>query len=416
MYINGNNNLEKKYSSNSYMVLIILFLIGFLNGKPYFDFMGFSILPQFLMLFVFIITILYSLIIFLDILFKRKSHIFSSNYWIILFLALFIKYFLLFVQFPGSFMPGGDNLYPMISMFINIFVIFILVESIKNMEALRLSIWSLGLGALLSTVIPILLFPEYIGLRINEIDGFNISGGFWNQSVISYMSIGWLLIFLSAYENNRLYKILSFLTFLIIITGGLFGLSRALLLSIIISTFTYLTVSNKLRKYVRSIVVIIIVIGIASFLFSDVIEGLSNRIDGGVQIEEEVRVDIWRDYIKNIPNYFLFGEIEGNYKKYSSSPKEFGPHSVFLNWFVQFGILGLIGFMYLIYGVYRSYKNILRLQNREYAAIVLAWLVAYLSIAGINETGFSQLSIYTGFGLILAWGNIAKNDKKVLKA
>src|SRR5699024_7329090 len=133
---------------------------------------------------------------------------------------------------------------------------------------------------------------------------------------------------------------------------------RAIVVSIILSVFIYLLVSNNLRKYIKSIVILIILLVIMSILFSDVIENFTNRLDGGIDIKEEARVDIWTDYIKNIPDYFFFGEIEGNYKRYSSSSKEFGPHSVMLNWFVQYGIIGLIGFLYLIYGILRSIKKV----------------------------------------------------------
>lgn len=400
----------KGITGYSKVLIIMLFIIGVLNGKPYFDFMGYSFFPQSLMLVIYFTTIILLLLTVMNIMFKRKNYILSSKYWVVLAFALLLKYFLLFVQFPASFLPGHENFYPMLTNLINVFVVFILVENIKTMRDLKLSIWALGIGAFLSALIPILLFPEYIGLRSSEINGFKISGGFWNQSVISYMSVGWLLLFISIYEKNKLYKVIAFFIFVILIISGMFGLSRALLLSVILSTFVYLIVSNNLRKYIKSIVVITIIAGIGLFLFNDVIDSFTDRVDGGVQIEEEARVDIWKDYIKNIPDYFLFGEIEGNYKKYSTSVKKFGPHSVILNWLVQFGTLGLFGFLFLMYGILKSVKNIYYFQSKEFGSVVIAWFVAYMSIAVINETGFDQLSVFAAIGIILAWGNIAKKQ------
>lgn len=402
---------EKKITGYSKVLITMLFIIGFLNSKPYFDFMGYSLFPQLLMLVIYFTTLFLLFLTVMNIMFKRKNYILSSKYWLVLALALLFKYFLLFVQFPSSFLPGHENFYPMLTNLINVFVVFILVESIKTMRDLRLSIWAFGIGAFLSTMIPILLFPEYIGLRANEINGFKISGGFWNQSIISYMSVGWLLLFLSNYEKNKFYKVNAFLMFIIIIIGGMFGLSRAILLSVIMSTFVYLIVSNNLRKYIKSILAITVLVGIGLFLFKDVVESFSDRVDGGLQIEEEARIDIWKDYIKNIPDYFLFGEIEGDYKKYSSSVKKFGPHSVILNWLVQFGVLGLLGFLFLMYGILKSIKNIYYYHSKEFGSIVIAWFVAYMSIAAINETGFDQLSVFAAIGIILAWGNIAKISK-----
>jgi len=415
MYNIKYNDSEKGTTIYSKASIIILFIVGFLNGKPYFEMMGYSTFPQILLLIIYCIIPLIVLLTVMNILFKRKNYVLSSRYWIILAFAILIKYLLLFIQFPGSFAPGNVNFYPMLTSLISIFLIFILVENIKDLRTLRLSIWALGTGSFIATILPIAVFPEYIGLRINDINGFKISGGFWNQSVISYMSAGWLLMFLVIYEKKKIYRYIAFIMFVTLMISGIFGLSRAIFVSIVLSMFVYLVVSNNFKKYIKSIIIIIVVAGVVSFLFKDVINSFSSRIDGGIKIEEEARVDIWMDYLTNIPDYFMLGEIEGNYKKYSSSIKKFGPHSVVLNWFVQFGVIALIGFLYLMYGILKSFKSVYSHQSKELGAVVVAWFVAYISIAFINETGFDQFSIFSGIGIVLAWGNIAENSKVKIK-
>lgn len=406
-------NDDKKINIYTKVTISILFLIGFLNSKPYIDFMGYSSFSQSLLFIFFIITILMTFITIINMAFKRDEIKLSSKYWVILAIALVIKYIFLFIQFPSTFLPGRPNFYPALTMFMTILLIFIVTENIKSIQSLRLGMWALGIGVFISTLIPIVLFPEFIGTRISDINGFKISGGFWNQSVISFISAGFILFFLFVYEKNRLLKTSAFLMFITLILGGVFGLSRALLLSVTASIFIYLIISNNIRKYLKGILIVSVLIIISSYMFSDVIEQITTRIDGGINIEEEARVDIWSDYIKNVPDYFFFGEIEGDYKKYSSSAKKFGPHSVLLNWFVQYGILALIGFIYLMFGIYKSAKKIYRYQGKEFGAVAFAWLVAYLSVAIINETGFDQLTIFAGIGIMLSWGSIVKSEKTI---
>src|SRR5690625_7640276 len=108
----------------------------------------------------------------MNILFIRNNYVLSSRYLIILAFAILIKYLFLFIQFPGSFAPGNVNFYPMLTSLISIFLIFILVENIKDLRTLRLSILALGTGSFISTILPLALFADCIGLRINASSGF----------------------------------------------------------------------------------------------------------------------------------------------------------------------------------------------------------------------------------------------------
>src|SRR5690606_36677579 len=125
----------------------------------------------------------------------------------------------------------------------------------------------------------------------------------------------------------------------------------------------------------------------------------------------EPRIEIWRDYMEDITKYIFFGEIEGNYTIYSVTRQ--GPHSVLFNWLVQFGLLALIGFLFLIKGLFNSVKKIKNKFPIETSAAIYAWIAAYLAVAMINETGFEQLTIFAGFGIILGWGNIYNDFKKI---
>lgn len=398
--------LSEKRNIYSITIVLITFIVGFLNSEPYLEFMGYHRVNQALYLSLYLLLIIMLMFSVINTLYKTRKVKFESPYWVLLAFALLLKFLLLFLQFPSTFMPGGNNFSMVITFSVDIILIVVLIANINSLYYLKLSIWFFGIGASLSALIPFLFFPEYIGNRVSEINDIDFRGAFWNSSVISYMSVGWLLMSLSIMEKSRLKKTIAFLIFVILVAGGLAGLSRAILLSVVVSTVVYLVFSNNLRRYLKSIIVIFLIALIGFSMFQETVENFQDRLEGGIDLKEESRVDIWQDYLESIPDYFLFGELEGDYKKYSSSVKRFGPHSTPLNWFVQFGIFALIGFIILMLGIYKSAKLIRKKQSKQIAATIYAWLAAYLSIAVINETGFSELSVFGGIGLILAWGKI----------
>src|SRR5690606_5296745 len=114
------------------------------------------------------------------------------------------------------------------------------------------------------------------------------------------------------------------------IFGGIAGLSRAILLSILISIMVYLFFSKKIKKYLKTIILGLIIFTVIIFFFPTVYSNFSERLDDGLNVEEEPRIEIWRDYMEDITEYIFFGEIEGNYTIYSVTRQ--GPHSVLFNW------------------------------------------------------------------------------------
>lgn len=405
--INTGNNEARSEHSYQKTVVLLMFFIGALNASRYFEYMGLDIINKGILFAFYSILVLMFMIIVISYLYRKEIYAYSAfHYWGVLFISIGIKFFILFIQFPSSFLPEGENFSIFITLSRNFLLILIIVTSIRNMYYIRASVWALGLGASLAAIIPLLFFPEMIGSRVSSIDGYSFYGAFWNSSVVSYMSVGWLLVALTAYETSKLKRNILFGLFILMVIGGLAGLSRAIFVSLIISIIVYLIASNSFRRYLK---VIIVSVGLLLFLFNffqDEIDNFTQRFDGGIDIEDEARTTIWKDYIKGLPDYILLGELEGNYKKYSVTGH--GPHSVLLNWLTHFGILGLLGFGILLLGVVKSIKVIIKFQSKYVGAGLYAWLVAYLSIAMINETGFSQLTVFGGIGIILAWGNVVR--------
>lgn len=408
-----NSGIEEKKEKHGLQqaVVLLMFLAGILNSNRYLNFMGLGRLNQSILFLFYSMLVLVSAILVLNLLTKKKVYKdYTYPYWVILLTAVTSKILILFLQSPSAFFPGGVYFSYLMTIGVNLIFIIVVIKSIRSFHYIRKATWAFGLGASLSAIIPLLMFPEMIGSRTIVIDGYVFSGAFWNSVVISYMSVGWLLVALSIKESSRFKRGILLGIFLLLIFGSLAGLSRATLLSLFLSILAYLIISKTFIKYLKVIILTILIISVTFFFFQDAINNFADRLDGGINIENENRVRIWMDYMGNIPNYFLLGEIEGNYKKYSTTGV--GPHSVFLNWFSQFGIVALFGFIALLFGLLKSINIIRHTEPNQVSAALFAWLISYLSIATINETGFSELSIFGAIGIILAWGNIMKRKFK----
>lgn len=399
--VKGNFKIEK------YIILILVFIAGILNSQQYFTFMGYSVINK-LSLVIFYSLLL--LIIFINIIsylyYKRCTSNTAVFYTIILLTSVLLKFLILFIQKPALFFPSSSWFLEWIQILSNLLIMIILIINLRRINDIKSVIWSLALGLSVSVLIPFLLFPEMIGTRSVMVNGYSFTGAFWNPSVIAYISVGWLLIAISNLEESRSKRLILVALFFIIILGCLSGLSRASLVSIILSISIYMVITNKITKYFKILLVLIASIFILMYFFPEPVERFTDRLNNGYDITDESRIFIWKDYLEDIPDYFLLGELEQNYKRYSVT--DHGPHSVFLNWLTQYGILGLIGFVILLYGILISVIRIRLRISKHMVAGLIAWLAAYISVATINETGFMHLPLFCAFGIILAIGNIAR--------
>jgi len=389
--------------NTQYFIVLLLFVVGAMNSIDYFNYMGLSIFSRLLTYaFYLLIVITTTLLLITLTLDNKRLSLNFFPYWFIIIIAIFLKMMILFIQFPTKMFFGGSNVSFTITFLSIATLIIIITNGLYDLKFIKMSIWSLGIGLIISSVIPLLFYPEMIGRREGIVNGYEFSGGFWNSGVIGFLSVGWLLIALSINEKSKIKRIILYGMFFLFALTGLAGLSRALILSIVFSILIYLVIANKLKQYLKFIVLGIIVSVVFIYIFNDIIENLMFRFEGGINIQEETRVNIWSAYLANIADFFWFGEITGDYKKYTRWV--FGPHSAPLNWFVQFGVLGLLGFLALLLGVVKSIRYISKEHVTLIKAALYAWLVAYVSISFINETGYKDLSLFSSIAIIYAWG------------
>lgn len=404
----------KKNSLYIYIfIFLVVFLAGLMNSANFFIVIGLNDLNTITKICFYLLLASLFLILLINNLLTRNSFLPEAfPYWSVLLCAVLLNYFILFIQNPSWIFPGGKYFSDFFHFILILTIMIVLAGVLRSYQAIKLAIWGLALGSSFSALIPFLFYPEMIGSRDIDFQGHHFSGGFWNSSVISYISVGWLAVSLSTLEKSKIKSFFLMSLFLIMAIGGIAGLSRATLLSVVISVCVYIFFAKKFKKYIKVILSGAIIVFFVISFFPDLFTNFSARLEGGIDIEEEGRTKIWLDYLQDLPSYFLFGAIDGDYTKYSIYGM--GPHSTILNWITQFGILGLLGFVILILGLVSSIKKIKVQFSIETSSALLAWLAAYLSVALINETGFKQLTVFAAFGIIMAWGNLSKklnNDR-----
>ncbi|KMK77364.1 hypothetical protein AB990_02440, partial [Alkalihalobacillus pseudalcaliphilus] len=152
--------------------------------------------------------------------------------------------------------------------------------------------------------------------------------------------------------------------------------------------------------YIKIFILVALMGASITVVFPETIESLMQRLDGGVNLDNEMRVIIWKAYLSNWYDYILFGELHGDYRKYMSTGH--GPHNVLINWTLHFGILALIGFITIIVGIIITALKAKFIISKSAGAAIFTWLMAYLSVALINETGFDHLSLFAAIGIILS--------------
>ncbi|WP_345242028.1 O-antigen ligase family protein [Pontibacillus salipaludis] len=391
-----NTNLKKE--KNKLIILSLTFIAFFSSFKNVNIYLFGNNQNLIVMLdyFYFILVVLVFSIMFFEMLKNKKINT-KIKYFVPLTLWIVTKSALLTLFVSGEYLPRN--------LIAGILTMGIFVLGIKNKKSLILMLWAFIIGAFLSALIPLILSPEMIGYRSGRVDGVEYRGGFWNFPLISFISTGWLIIALIHLKRNKKTTFINSL-FLITITIAAFsGLSRSLLLAVSVSVLFYLVLVRKFR--VLAIVTVLggLLLTYIPILFPFLIEQYQTRVElEALSFQDEPRIFIWQSYLNNIPQFFLFGAL-GDYRQFDNLGR--GPHSVLLNWLVQYGIIGFLGFTYFVIGIMGSIRKV-RLNFKSQSAALAAWLVAYLSLALINQTGFFEASIYTAFGLIIIWGRVTK--------
>lgn len=289
----------------------------------------------------------------------------------------------------------------------------VIVLGVKDSRQFYNTVWSAGIGFFITAFLPLLLHPELIGTRFEVYNGVAYSGGFWNYPLVSFVSVAWILMASTYMDCSKpRHTIIAFIIFLIGWFASFAGLSRIFLVITIVSVLAFVFSSNGYKFFVRFIAIFFIGLVLLQLIDSEIISRLFLRLNPLLtgEVSEEARISIWRGFLQNMEKYVLVGSTT-DYRTLGGIGWYGGTHSAFLNWFVQYGMLGLIGYLYLLWGLLKSIISF-KSSNSSIFSFLMAWFVGYLALVSVNETGFYEPSFYIAFGLILIWPNINNSFKK----
>lgn len=345
------------------------------------------------------------LVILPKILLELKAFFLSQGKYVMpLFLVISAKFILIWFFYPEMY-SKPYHCQTLIRFTVDFFLLLAILSIIRSVRQIRLAILSYGLGAAVIILMIMLYSPELIGQRESLVDDFIIAGSIWNIAVISLIAVGWYLVMILLDSDSKIiFRVLAGLSLSVIFLGGILGLSRTVIFASFVSLFFFALIWRKAKIWVVASCIILCVIILASMQSFTPVHNLGQRISE-TRVSEESRIVIWKEYLEKIPDYLLFGSGIKEHKGYYEHESGRGPHSAFLNYFVQFGLFGFFAFIWLIYGIF---KQILKLKYSLNRHCLLSWLVFYLAVAFINETGFYQASVFWGIAIAFAISMIWK--------
>lgn len=284
---------------------------------------------------------------------------------------------------------------------------------IKNKKTLQKCIVTSMLMFVLPIVLIIFMHPEYIGLRESLISDIVFGGGIWNIGVCGFGSLAWLGIS-QLYSVNKKQKTLIITSILLFCFAGISGLSRTFVFMLIFSISFYILFSKRDITWIKLTSFIFVLIGVFIVFETGILTALAERfLSADANVTQNVRWHIWKTYLSYIEEYFWFGAPNGSVYNYYTDVNwkgfNFLPHSSVLNFLIRFGVFSLIAYLLLVKNAFTKST----IKNSNHVSICLkTWVVSYVVLSFVNQTGYAGIEFYLGFGLLFAAINIENHDKQ----
>lgn len=256
-------------------------------------------------------------------------------------------------------------------------------------KALRLT----ALSSVISSLLVLFRFVSmgyYFG-RIYPISFFGdrIDANYF--AVILVLQSG-IALLIALYESSATRKCLYFalyaLCFLAIMLTG----SRSGLLCIFISTLIQLVIYFRQRVGTKLVTItfVALLLIVALFLVGNYVsDWLLDRFFKESYIDEsnQFRVYLWENAVKRVMTRPLFGFGVGNYSYYSAqdwgvSSVSNAAHGTFVDYLVDFGIIGLVAFCYIFFS---PVKRLIKNSGLPFLGIVISFFIAAF-IIGAERT------------------------------
>lgn len=246
--------------------------------------------------------------------------------------------------------------------------------------------------------------PDMIGVRMITVGGVAFAGSFWNLAVRIFICVFWLW-FCQLKDADKRDKIIFGIAIALVIFGGTVGISRTFIMGFAVSFAVYILFCIIYKQKLSMPVIIAAIVFIIVLPFMDfLVQSYQQRFE--VIAEGTIanpRFVIWELYLSKINEYWLFGTQKGAWVRYAMElPRLWAPHCTPLSWLIYYGLPGLFVFCALLFGIGKSAVVLAKTGEKKIVPFIFAWLAAYISVAFINETGFTTLETYIGFAMVLA--------------
>ncbi|NQV13376.1 MAG: O-antigen ligase family protein [Parcubacteria group bacterium] len=177
--------------------------------------------------------------------------------------------------------------------------------------------------------------------------------------------------------------------------------------------FALLFTKYRLKIIVLGLVAVIILLAIP--VTRDYIVTLATFQD----VSGEVRIVLWQGTTRLLADNPIFGaglagfpELYEKYKEARHVELSLYPHNIFLNFWVETGVLGLVALLLIIWQYFK--RGIKNLGVNHYALPLLAAMVCILVYGLVDAPYFkNDLSVlfWILVGMVVVTGNITKNEK-----
>ncbi len=288
-----------------------------------------------------------------------------------------------------------------------LFLFLVIIHTIKTRKQIKLIFYSLGFSASIIALIAIIQYllgyniPEAYNLpnikRATSIYQFPSALGLFSAPILT-LYIGMVIEKLRIKDYklrimNR--KILFYLTVIIFLAIAIIlAKTEGAVIAVSAATFFMLMFTKYRKHVVIGSLIIILLLFLIPQTQNYLITLLTFR-----DVSGDVRIALWQGTLRLIKNHPIFGAglagFPTLYEKYKEAKHvellQY-PHNIFLNFWVETGLLGLISLIWLVINYFREgFKKIdYKLQTTNYSLILIAIMISVLVYGLVDAPYFKN--------------------------
>jgi len=254
----------------------------------------------------------------------------------------------------------------------------------------------------------------------NYIDAYNfpnvkrLTGPFAYPNALSLLTAPLTALFagLWIYTKDKLFNWHYLILFIFGLVLAIMTVSQGAMLAIIFSLFLALILAKKLRK----IAIPVIILGLISILL--VLPKIDINPELNLQSSSlDIRLNQWQETSALLADNFLLGTGLNGYQNALEAYHHtewleiyLYPHNIFLNFWIEIGLLGLLVFISLIIYVILLLKDIFKANNNLAWPLSMMWLTWF--VHGLVDVPYFKNDLSVLFFILLGLTILAVRDNK----